>query len=151
LRYLVGLGTYMAFDDSVGIRVVERVVSGGLEQGFRAVDLSGNLLNLVAYLTPETEAMVLVDAARMGLAPGEYRFFNPADVTTRKAMAGVSTHEGDLLKVLGLVRSLGYSEPPLVIMGIEPEIVREEMRVSATLEARLDEYARAAIRRLAEL
>lgn len=151
MRYLVGLGTYTAFDDSVGIRVIERVVSTGLERGFRALDLSGDLLNLVAYLTPETEAMVLIDAARMELKPGELRFFAPAEVTTQKAMAGVSTHEGDLLKVLELARGLGYPEPPMVIMGIEPEIVREEMGLSETLATRIDHYARVAIQRLREL
>ncbi len=151
MRYLVGLGTYTAFDDSIGIRVVERVVSAGLERGFRALDLSGNLLNLVAYLTPETEAMVLVDAARMGLAFGEYRFFAPAEVATRKELAGVSTHEGDLLKVLELARVLGYPEPPLRIMGIEPERVEEGMGLSASLAVRVDEYAGAAIRQLGEL
>ena len=56
----------------------------------------------------------------MGLAPGDVRFFTPDEVETTKALAGISTHEGDVLKVLELARAAGYTVPRLRIMGIEP-------------------------------
>ncbi len=48
MRYLIGLGNYMAGDDAVGLRIVEEIAAKGLEHGFRAVDLSSNSLNLVS-------------------------------------------------------------------------------------------------------
>ena len=72
MRYLVGVGNYTAGDDAVGLRVVEHVVANGLDRDFVAVDLSTDALSLVAYLNADTEAVLVVDAARLGLAPGDY-------------------------------------------------------------------------------
>ena len=107
MRYLIGLGNYTASDDAVGVRVVEHVVAHGLARGFEAIDLGPRSLDLVAYLVPETTAILLVDAADLGLAAGEYRFFAPGAVESRKLLAGISTHEGDVLRVLELARQTG--------------------------------------------
>ena len=147
MRYLIGVGNYTAFDDSIGLRLIEQVSEGGLERGFRAIDLSGNGLNLMTYLDPATESILIVDSARMGKAPGEYEFFKAEDVETKKDLSGLTTHEGDLLKILELARQTGHHIPPVTFMGIEPESVRNEMGLSETLQRRLPEYAEAAMRR----
>jgi hydrogenase maturation protease len=151
VRYLIGLGNYTAGDDAVGVHVVEHVVANGLERGFTAVDLSTNALNMVSYLGPETEAVVVVDAASLGLEPGEYRFFSPDEVETQKELAGLSTHEGDPLKVLDLAAGAGYPIPPLVIMGIEPSAMASGIGLSEQLAERVPAYAAAAIERLLRL
>jgi len=151
LRYLVGLGNYTAGDDAVGVRVVEHVVANGLERGFTAVDLSTNALDLVAYLDSDTEAVLVVDAVRLDLAPGEYRFFSPDEVETQKQLAGLSTHEGDALAVLDLARSAGYPVPPFAIMGIEPQDMASGITLSECLAERVPAYAAAAIEHLLRL
>ena len=151
MRYLLGIGNYHSGDDGIGSRVVEEIAAEGLEKGFRAIDLSANSLNLVTYLVPETEAILIVDSARMGMAPGETRFFAPRDVESQKQPGHLSTHEGDVLQVLELARAMQYPTPPIVIMGIEPESVRSEIGLSKTLQERLPAYAAAAIARLRDL
>jgi hydrogenase maturation protease len=151
LRYLVGLGNYTAGDDAVGVYVVEHVVANGLDRGFAAVDLSTNALNLVAYLNPDTEAVLVVDAARLDLAPGDYRFFSPGEVETQKQLAGLSTHEGDALTVLEMARSAGYPIPPFAIMGIEPQDMASGIKLSERLAERVPAYAAAAIEHLLRL
>ncbi|HAM35088.1 MAG TPA: hypothetical protein DEB40_01650 [Elusimicrobia bacterium] len=147
MRYLIGVGNYCAFDDSIGLRIVERIAEGGLEQGFRAIDLSGNTLNLLNFLEPATEHILIVDSARMGKAPGEHAFFSPAQVETRKELSGLTTHEGDLLKILEFARQMNYHLPPITFMGIEPQSVDNAMGLSEALRLRLPEYVDAAIRR----
>jgi len=137
----------MAFDDSIGLRLIEHVAEHGLEQGFRAVDLSGNTVNLCDYLEPATEHILIVDSARMGRRPGDFEFFKPEDVETRKQLAGLSTHEGDLLKILEFAREMKRHIPPITLMGIEPETIKPEMGLSEALSKRLAEYAQAAIAR----
>lgn len=151
MRYLVGFGNYTSYDDSIGLRIVEHIAERGLEQGFRALDLSTNSLDLVSYLNADTEAVLIVDSARMGMAPGEVHFFTPEEVESRKEPGHLSTHEGDVLKVLELARAMGYPEPPILIMGIEPERVTSEIGLSKALEERLPGYAAAAITRLRDL
>src|SRR5512136_2092709 len=133
MRYLIGVGNYTAGDDAIGLRIVEEIAQKGLERGFRAIDLSSNSLNLVSYLGPATEAILVVDSAKMGLPPGEVRFFSPDEAATRKELAGFSTHEGDVLRVLELARAVGYTVPRLRIMGIEPATTDAGTALSATL------------------
>jgi hydrogenase maturation protease len=151
VRYLVGVGNYTAGDDGVGLRVVEHVVANGLDRDFVAVDVSTDALSLVAYLNDDTEAVLVVDAAHLGLAPGDFRFFSPDEVETQKELTGLSTHEGDVLKVLQLAREAGYPIPPLAIMGIEPSEMGSGMTLSECLAERLPAYAAAAIEHLAGL
>jgi hydrogenase maturation protease len=145
VRYLIGIGNYYGRDDSVGLRIAEHIGESGLDTGFRAVDLGGNLLDLVHYLDAETEQVLIVDSARMGLVPGEYEFFVPEQATSRKALAGLSTHEGDLLKVLEFAAAMGGALPPITILGIEPAELRDEPGLSAELESRFKEYVVAAL------
>ena len=145
MRYLIGIGTYNGLDDSVGLRVAERIAEAGLDRDFTALELGGNLLDLLHYLDAQTEHVLIVDSARMGRPPGEYAFFEPEQVDSRKDLAGFSTHEGDVLKVLSLAESLGQPLPPITILGIEPERIAEGMGLSEALERRLDEYVAAAV------
>jgi hydrogenase maturation protease len=141
----------MAGDDAVGPRVVEHVVVNGLDEGFEAVDLSTDAMSLVAYLDDDTEAMLVVDAAYLGLDPGEYRIFSPDEVETQKELGGLTTHEGDVLKVLEVARDAGYPIPRVAVMGIEPQDLEGEMTLSERLAERLPQYAAAAIEHLAQL
>lgn len=151
MRYLAGLGNYTQTDDAIGPRLIEHVVARGLEHDFVALDLAGRTLDLVLYFTADTEAIVVVDCARMGLEPGEHRLFTPDEVASTKELAHISTHEGDLLPVVALGRQLGYPIPPLVVLGIEPASTEPGLALSPLLAGKLDEFARIAIARLREL
>jgi hydrogenase maturation protease len=148
VRYLVGFGNYTSRDDSIGVRIVEHISERGLEQGFRALDLATNSLSLVSYLEPHTEAILIIDSARMNEAPGTVRFFAPSEVDTRKTQSGFSTHEGDVLKVLELAARLNYLIPRILIMGIEPASIEGGIGLSKALEDRFQEYVEAGIARV---
>jgi hydrogenase maturation protease len=81
----------------------------------------------------------------MGLEPGEYELFCPGQVESRKELAGISTHEGDVMKVLELATSLGRLLPAITILGIEPQEMRGEIGLSAALSARFEEYINVAV------
>jgi hydrogenase maturation protease len=151
MRYLIGIGNVAAMDDGIGPLLIEHVRDQGLEEGFRALDLGAASINLTAYLDADTDAIVVVDGARMGLAPGDFRFFAPDDVESLKAPARFSTHVGDPLAILAMARSLRLPMPPVVLMGIEPEAVGPGMGLSPVLAARLPEYAAAAVDRLRKM
>lgn len=145
MRYLIGIGTYAGFDDSIGLRVAEAVSAEGLDRSFRAIELGGAVIDLLHYLDDGTEELLIVDAARMGLEPGEHAFFTPDQVDSRKRLAGVSTHEGDVMKALELAASLGRPLPAVTFLGIEPGDVCEGIGLSPELEARLPEYVQVAV------
>jgi hydrogenase maturation protease len=146
MRYLIGVGNYSMGDDGVGLRIVERIAQAGLDRGFAVVDLSGSGYDLLTYFQPETERIVLVDAVVTGGAPGSLVGFDPADAASEKILSRMTTHEGDLLQVIELGRSLGMTIPPIRILGIEPLRMEPGMELSPLLEAQLPAYIEAAIR-----
>jgi len=145
VRYLIGVGTYAMGDDGIGLHLVEAIARRGLATDFEAIDLSGSGYGLLTYFTEATERILIVDAARMGRAPGEAVLFEPDDVESQKILSGISTHEGDLLQVIDLGRALGTPVPPIRLLGIEPAIVAPGMDLSPTLASNLDRYIELAI------
>jgi hydrogenase maturation protease len=145
VRYLIGIGNYYGFDDSIGLRIAETIGERGLDCGFQAIDMGGNLLDLVHYLDAGVEQVLVVDSARMGRSAGEFAFFSPDDVVTRKRSAGFSAHEGDLLKVLEFAGAMGKPLAPVTILGIEPAEIRPEPGLSPLLAERFEEYVEAAV------
>ena len=144
----MGLGNYTAGDDAIGVRVIEYIAEHNLEDGFRAIDMGANSLNLVAYLDPDTTAILAIDATKMGEAPGEVAFFTPNEVQSHKELRGLSTHEGDLLTVLEIAKQAGYPIPPIVIMGIEPKSLQPSMDLTPELGKKIKHYSELAISHL---
>lgn len=145
MRYLIGVGNSSMADDGIGLRVVEHIARRGLEKGFEAVAIADEGLRLLFYLTESTEKIVIVDAVDLGLEPGEFRFFNPAEVETQKTSSGMTSHEGDILRVLEMAESLGYPVPPVTILGIQPGTLGPGLELSPALESRFETYLRAAL------
>jgi hydrogenase maturation protease len=150
MKYIMGAGNYSMFDDSIGIRIIEYIVDKNLEENFTAVDLSGNALNLISYFKADTERVLIIDTAKMDLLPGDFKFFKPESVVSEKELAGFSTHEGDLIKVIELGKQTGYVIPEIIFMGIEPLEIINKFGLSEVLEKKIDYYAEKAIKRILE-
>jgi hydrogenase maturation protease len=145
LRYIIGIGNYSMADDGIGLRIVEHIVQNGLNRGFESIAIADEGMRLLFYLEEETEKIVLIDAVELGLPPGDYRLFKPEDVESTKDAKKLTTHEGDVLKVLELARSLGQSIPPITILGIQPEDLNSGMELSPALQERFSTYLRVAL------
>jgi hydrogenase maturation protease len=144
VNYLIGLGNWTMGDDSVGLRIVEEVVRRGLENDFEAVLLPDSGLNLIDYFRDDVGKIVVVDTVRAGREPGEPIFFRPEEVETGKTLGNVSTHEGDILRVIELARQLQYPIPSITILGIEPENMSPG-GLSKKLHERIGEYVSVAV------
>ena len=55
-------------------------------------------------------------------------------------MAHLSLHEVDILKVIDLAEQIGQRPDQIVIFGIEPVCIKQQMHLNDTLQNRLDEY-----------
>lgn len=145
MNYLIGVGNYSMYDDSIGLKIVEYIAENELDTDFQVIDLSANLINLLYYFKPHTRQIIIVDSAKMGLSAGEYRFFSPQAVSSTnsplKQAAALSTHEGDLLSILSFAQELKYSIPVLKVMGIEPLIIKNEFGLSTILEESIPLYS----------
>jgi len=144
-RYIVGLGNYSKNDDGIGLRVIEYIVDNDLDKDFKAVEIGNDGMRLLNYFTPETEQMLIVDCALIGKQPGGYLILDVNDISSKKKLGNISTHEGDILKIIGLAKQLGYTLPPIKIMAIQPESMDMDMTLSDILKKKLPVYVQAAL------
>ncbi|MHC4873877.1 MAG: hydrogenase maturation protease [Planctomycetota bacterium] len=142
-RYIIGLGNYAKQDDGVGLRIIEQIIDNNLDDGFTAIEARNDGLSILNYFTDET-----VDCALVGLEPGHYMIFDIEDATSQKQVEGISTHEGDIMKIAEMGKKLGYTVPPIKVLAVQPDKLEMEMELSDTLNARLSEYVDAAVQEI---
>ncbi len=146
MRYLLGLGNYAMGDDGIGLRIVEHIADNHLDDGFEAVEIGNNGMQVLTYFEPETDGVVIVDAADFGGQPGDWIAFGPEDVDSRKVVGTISTHEGDVLKLVQLARQIGQPVPPIRIVAIQPASMTMGDGLSAAVAARFADYVAVALK-----
>jgi hydrogenase maturation protease len=144
-RYLIGVGNETMTDDGIGPRVADAVAEHARALGFDIVIIGHDTIGLLSYFDQTTSRLVFVDCVRMGRSPGEWLVFSPDDVVSQKRLDRMTTHEGDLLRIIDMARQLGTAVPPVTILGIEPASVEPGLELSPTLQQRFDEYVQAAV------
>lgn len=151
-RYVIGVGNYSMADDGIGLQIIEYIAKNDLNKDFEVIDLAENGVNLLHYLESGAEKILIIDTVLAGkiASAGDMLFFYPDEVKTQKTDKIISTHEGDVLRIIELAKDLGYPIPPIKFMGIVPEKVHPEMQLSNTLKERLETYAQMAINEIHE-
>ncbi len=144
-RYILGLGNYAMGDDGIGLQIVEQIADRGLDRRFTVVEAGNDGMLVLTYFSAETDKLLIVDAVDFGGAPGEFIFFAPEDVETRKYAGGISTHEGDVLRLIEMGRTLGLPVPQIRILAVQPLSMQMDGGLSAALAARMDDYVAAAV------
>lgn len=140
---VIGLGNVDRKDDGVGVIIAE-ALKEELDSGAWVPDTDRELAVvaagadslLAAAHAADGRWVILVDAAHMGLAAGEYRMFTPAEVELSARGDGLAPHDADLAEALHLVSNLGCAER-VRIMGIEGKDMGDGRGLSRPLQARL--------------
>ncbi|MGA2764649.1 MAG: hydrogenase maturation protease [Spirochaetia bacterium] len=142
---IIGLGNVEKGDDGVGVLVVEGLREE-LEEGSWVPNRDGEVTIvpagtdslLAAAHAADGRWIILVDAAHMGLAPGEFRMFTPREAQLPPRLHGLVPHDADLAQTLRLMDGLGCAER-VRVMGIEAPEVGEGRGLSQPLSSRLPE------------
>jgi hydrogenase maturation protease len=118
-RILVaGIGNVFLGDDGFGVAVAHRFAARPLPPGVAVVDFGIRGLDLAYALQDDWEAVVLVDAAPRGGAPGTLHVIDGAPDAA--AGADLATHGMDPVRVLALARRLGRVPARVLVVGCEP-------------------------------
>ena len=122
---LLGIGNPLNGDDGVGIYVAEQFRKDGwisLACGTAPENFTGTIRKA------HPDCLVLVDAATMGLSPGEYRVIP----RHRIADVGIGTHQ---LPLSMLIDFLSDSAGQIVFIGIQPGQVVAGEEISLQVRA----------------
>lgn len=116
---MVGLGSTLGSDDGVGLALVQ-ALSQDEALAKRCVLLeSADAATIASSLIEWRRPVILVDAADMALAPGEWRFFEEKDAAAILKSSSVSTHSLGIAEGLELARMLDFDQSAY-IFGIQP-------------------------------
>lgn len=118
------VGNIFNGDDAFGVEVARRLLGVTLPDGVRVIDFGIRGIDLTYALMDGYDAVILVDAAQRGQAPGVVSVVEPdlneaGDSTTPSDLA-LSPHELDPTKVLHLASALGGSCRRVLLVACEP-------------------------------
>ena len=147
-RVLVaGIGNVFLGDDGFGVEVTRRLAGRALPAGVHVADFGIRGLDLAYALQDGYEAVVFVDAAPRGEAPGTLSVLEAA---ADGAEPVVDPHAMDPVRVLALARALGTVPERVLVVACEPEVVVRGVH-DDDLVAELSGPVRAAVDEAVEL
>jgi hydrogenase 3 maturation protease len=110
MNILMGVGSTLRRDDGVGVSVARHL----RHPAWKALDCGTAPENFTGVVRKEhPELLLIVDAADMGLRPGEIRVIPPERIRD----AGIGTHQ---LPLTHLVHFLADAADEIRIIGIQP-------------------------------
>ncbi|MGJ0534643.1 hydrogenase maturation protease [Methylocystis sp.] len=117
------VGNIFNGDDAFGVEVARRLSQVTLPDGVRVIDFGIRGIDLTYALMDGYDAVILVDAAQRGHAPGVVSVVEPdlieAGDSTLEDLA-LSPHELDPAKVLRLASALGGTCRRVLLVACEP-------------------------------
>ena len=141
---VVGLGNPLMADEGIGVVLIEELsklaAAGQLPtENVEYYDGGCGGMYLLHTIADRKKA-ILLDCCLMGTPPGTIRRFTPDDVASVKQMAHLSLHEVDILKVLELAKQIGSCPDEIVIFGIEPVEITQQMHLNDEIRTKIPDY-----------
>jgi hydrogenase maturation protease len=137
---VAGVGNIFLGDDAFGVEVVRRLDAATLGEGVTVADFGIAGLHLAYELLEGYDGLVLVDAMNHGDPPGTLTVLEPDRAQPNDAGPGVVDAHGLTPEaVLSMLDDLGGHVDRVVVVGCEPAILDEQMGLSETVAAVLDD------------
>jgi hydrogenase maturation protease len=117
------VGNIFNGDDAFGVEVARRLSRVTLPEGVRVIDFGIRGIDLTYALMDGYDAVILVDAAQRGEAPGVVSVVEPDPIAAGDSIPedlALSPHELDPAKVLRLVSALGGNCRRVLLVACEP-------------------------------
>lgn len=144
---VLGLGNTLLSDEQVGVRVAEAVGqdprAAGL--GLRARDGGTMGLSLLVEME-DAGAMVVIDAAALGTAPGDFAVFEGPAMDSFLRNRGRNPHDIGLDDVLDGLRLRGAMPDQRALVGIQPADLRVGEAMTPAVAAAVPVAVEAVIR-----
>jgi hydrogenase 3 maturation protease len=132
VKMLLGIGNPLRGDDGAGNYVADRFRA----PGWLALDCGTIPENFTGTVRKEhPELLVLVDAAEMGISPGEFRIIQPDDI----AAVTLGTHA---LPLSIMIEFLSPEAGRVLFIGIQPDQTEMDQPLSKTVREGADRLTR---------
>jgi hydrogenase maturation protease len=139
---VLGLGNSLRGDDGIGPAVIEWLDRQVLPPGVEAIDGGTAGLDIVSTLMGRERA-IIVDAANVGRAPGQWVRFTPDMAQLKENDATLSLHSAGLAEALALGAALNVLPPTIIIYGVQPQNLDWSAQLSDEVLAAVSEAGQA--------
>ena len=117
---VLGIGNVLLADEGVGVHALRHLAERHpVLPGVRYLD-GGTLSFTLAEAVEEADRLIVLDAARLGEAPGAVRCFEADAMDRFLASRRSSVHEVGLADLMDIARLTGHVPTPRALIGIEP-------------------------------
>ncbi len=117
---ILGVGNNLLSDDGFGIHVIESLRDAReLEENSIIIDGGTIGLNLLPDIQ-DAEHLIVVDAAEMGLEPGELRMFEDDDMDDHLSKHKTTVHEVAMRDLLFAARLSGKMPKTRALIAVQP-------------------------------
>jgi hydrogenase maturation protease len=139
---IAGLGNIFLGDDAFGVEVIRALVPRPHPPEVSVIDFGIRSYDLAYALTDGYDAVILVDAAPRGLAPGTVSLIEPEPERLHSLEhEAVDAHTLNPVAVLQLAGALGGRTGKIYLVGCEPANLEEsqsgDLGLSAPVQAAL--------------
>ena len=131
---IMAVGNAFYGDDGVGAAVLDQIRKADVFPGAELFDAHTDALSLLDHLDRD-RLNVIIDAADMGLPPGEVAWFQPEDVAFKIALDHLSMHGFGLPETFALAEQLGLMPERTIIVGVQPERIEINRGLSPAVAA----------------
>ncbi len=119
---ILGVGNTLLRDDGAGVHVAAQLKAGIDGGAVRVLD-AGTLGFALLPEVQECSALIVVDAAREGRAPGTVTVREGAAMDAFVCRRGRSVHDVGVADLLAMARLSGHLPPRRALIAIEPAVV----------------------------
>jgi len=131
---VMAVGNSFYGDDGVGAAVLEQIRKTEIFPGAELFDAHTDALSLLDHLVPDN-LNVIIDAAEMGLPPGEVAWFRPEDVELKINSDHLSMHGFGLAETFTMAQQLGTMPEQVLIVGVQPQRIEINQGLSDVVAA----------------
>jgi hydrogenase maturation protease len=134
---VLGLGNVLLSDEAVGAVAVQRLEAERTPGDLVELIDGGTLSFTLALPIAECDRLIVIDAARLGEAPGSIRVFEDEAMDRQLARHAKSVHEVSLADLMDIARLTGTLPRRRALIGIEPAVVDWGDGLTPAVEAAL--------------
>lgn len=125
-------------DDGAGQALLSRLSSQASEWGPQVEFIDGGTQGLALLGAFEgREAVVFLDAVRLGDKPGAVHVLRGQELTRMGGGRATTAHEGSAPQILAALELLGELPKEIALVGLEPERIRTGIGLSPAVQASL--------------
>ena len=146
---IIGIGNLYRGDDAAGVLAARRLKD---LVGRRADVIEAEAAGLdVLDLMQGAGAVILIDAARSGRAPGTVHRFDASAGPLSRSLFPHSTHVLSVVDAIEMGRTLGMLPPRLIVYGLEIEDTTAGRALTRAVARAVDELVERVLRELESL